>query len=415
MSFSSLHTIELQLIMQHCDKAAIFALARCSHATYAAASSDFAFRCLSPMPLHPTSVLHPNTPMSLLRFCDVSLTSKKASSPNLSVCAALCVPRVHTFVSLHALSPDLLEPLLRSPSLSRLQCLSLLTLSGPMMALAATSFKHLRTLRLSDPLPEAASPHLPSFSQLNELSLNVSDTQDFHNALQSIIVCSQVHHLAWTGFSFPTQIVSLLSPSEFTRRLESLNVQSCPFASLGDADKCDAVFASCRHLTSLTLRDCHHLTPLLIAAARSCPRLQSLAVFPDDHWWRTLWNQGIDHPIAGSIPLPAEISQVLDTRRTAIAASPEFVPLTFTLACLSDSDVQADDAWVNVSCGWGDWIAIREAFAALVTSADDAAVVRFELISNDGARICGSNRGSAVSRSLPPPLPNDRGESRSHR
>ena len=119
MPFSCLHAIELQLIMHHADKTTLFALARCSQATIAAASSDFAFRYLSPMPLQPTSVLHPSTPTGLLRFCDVSLTSVNVSRLKLPVCAALCLPRVHTFVPQ---VPTLdVESLLRSLSMTQLR------------------------------------------------------------------------------------------------------------------------------------------------------------------------------------------------------------------------------------------------------------------------------------------------------
>ena len=309
MPFACLHTIELQLIMQLCDKAALFALARCSKATLAGASSEFAFRCLSPMPLNPTSALHPNTPTGLLRFCDVSLTSVKASRLNPPVCAAFCVPRVPTFVSLNELSLAVMESLLCSPSMARLQCLSLPTISEPMLALAAERLTNLRTLRLSDGLPGGAYPHLPSLSQLTELSLS------YPAALQFIVDCPQLRSLTLPFVASAEIVVSLLSPSDFARRLESLDLRYCDFKGIGDADKCAAVFASCMHLSTLTLHDCNNVTPVLLAVSRCCPRLKSVNVIPDKHWWRLLWNRGIDHPSAGAIPLPSQIRRLLDARR----------------------------------------------------------------------------------------------------
>lgn len=72
-----------------------------------------------------------------------------------------------------------------------------------------------------------------------------------------------------------------------------------------------------------------------------------------------------------------------------MAGSSEFVPLTFALCCLSDvqaAEFHSDRSWYELRA----WIAIRDAFTALVTPVDDAAAVRVELVSNDGARICGS-------------------------
>lgn len=72
MPFSSLHTVEQQLICQMLDCRSILYIARCSSTTLAAASSDFAFRFAVPIEL--CSLQLPNEPpSSLLRFAPVRL------------------------------------------------------------------------------------------------------------------------------------------------------------------------------------------------------------------------------------------------------------------------------------------------------------------------------------------------------
>src|SRR5689334_11539431 len=73
--FSRLATVELQLIMQCCDKHSLLSLARCSKFTLACASADFAWRSLNPLPVNFSvqsgSSLATQVSSSLLRFCDL--------------------------------------------------------------------------------------------------------------------------------------------------------------------------------------------------------------------------------------------------------------------------------------------------------------------------------------------------------
>jgi hypothetical protein len=52
MTLTCLAVVELQLVMQYCDLVSLLRLARCSRMILAAASSDFAWRALSPLSLH---------------------------------------------------------------------------------------------------------------------------------------------------------------------------------------------------------------------------------------------------------------------------------------------------------------------------------------------------------------------------
>lgn len=70
-----LATVELQLIMQHCDKVSLLRLARCNRMTLAAASHPFAWRSSAPLPMKVDrlSVIAAQISTSLLRFADVAL------------------------------------------------------------------------------------------------------------------------------------------------------------------------------------------------------------------------------------------------------------------------------------------------------------------------------------------------------
>ena len=73
--FRRLATVELQLIMQHCDQRTLLALARCSRFTLSAASHPFAWRALSPLSF-PTTVADLGGRLRgsrLLAHCDVAL------------------------------------------------------------------------------------------------------------------------------------------------------------------------------------------------------------------------------------------------------------------------------------------------------------------------------------------------------
>ena len=250
------------------------------------------------------------------------------------------------------------------------------------------------------PDSDSANSLKPSLPQLTDLSLNASyqPLQGISDVLHHIVACRQLRYLSLQGFSAHEHVAPLLSPSDFARRLESLVLVECDFEGLGDADTCAAVLAGCTQLTALILGTCLHVTPMLIGAARSCPRLKSVGAFPAKRWWRLLLERGINQDTEGLIPSPSEIKQLLEARRVAMSASSEFVPLTFALYSPGDSDVHADDIWVDVSRGSGDWITIRNSFVALVTPADDTAMVRFELVQHWAGKAAASSRADFSNR-----------------
>jgi hypothetical protein len=74
--FDRLAQVELQSVMQHCDKTTLLALARCSRTTLAAASHPFAWRSLPPLQLECKSPIELSSRVSksLLRHADLSVT-----------------------------------------------------------------------------------------------------------------------------------------------------------------------------------------------------------------------------------------------------------------------------------------------------------------------------------------------------
>jgi hypothetical protein len=76
MLLARLATVELQLIMQCCNRNSLLSLARCSHFTLSSASSDFPWKCISPLHLvfHDSDLsLGAHISGSLLRFCTIAL------------------------------------------------------------------------------------------------------------------------------------------------------------------------------------------------------------------------------------------------------------------------------------------------------------------------------------------------------
>ena len=173
MALDRLASVELQLVMQHCDKITLLALARCCRFTLAAASDSFAWRALSPLPLpfvarklesrnseirvaakqnawqRLSNCIRPAPPLpspprpppplqlsermsgSLLRFCDIAVQWRDAD-PHISPPATgaeldqlAAIPRVRTLdtQSRRDTSCAELESLLRRPGLSGLTAL----------------------------------------------------------------------------------------------------------------------------------------------------------------------------------------------------------------------------------------------------------------------------------------------------
>src|SRR5690349_5875551 len=77
MSFTALHVIEQQLVMQHCDLRTLVSLARCNRSLLAAASNHFTFCFVLPVVVHARPNLGGLVSSSLLRFCGISLRSSE--------------------------------------------------------------------------------------------------------------------------------------------------------------------------------------------------------------------------------------------------------------------------------------------------------------------------------------------------
>lgn len=382
MPFSSLHTIELQLCMHHCDETSLVALARCNQTTLAAASSDFAFRFLSPLELTPCAQMDPFTPRGLLRFCDVALVSPDNCSPECLghlASAALRLPRVRSFVS-HCrsrISAGLMLALLSSPSTTRLQSLTLDSrLLAREMRLLATCIKSLRVLHLSCPLDADAYLHLPLLSELNDLSVHGDYEQLPAPALEAVASCVQLRKLALTSWS-GRSIVALLCDAALADRLEELSLADCRFPA-----ECPTFFSASARLQVLRLTHADTILLLLRDAILSCRQLRSLTLDPTADSWSRLWLKGsANGRTRDSIPKPCQFSRLISGRCALASVHPSFVPLTLTLAILNDPRVMTEILVSEPAAyEWSDWDRVREAFETLVTESDDECAVRFQLV-----------------------------------
>ena len=188
MPFAALHTIELQIVMQHCELEGVLRLAQCNHFTLQAASAEFAFRCTPPIEL---CSLQPNLAAifakSLVRSSSHLGLRLLATKPVISdaeyaahVALLKAAPPLYSFDCLSM--PELrLDPLLSSRSLRSLRVLSLRH-DVPFDGVALQSLSHLRELTLQ------CGPHwhileslvsMPSLATLNlELNLSAFAAQD---------------------------------------------------------------------------------------------------------------------------------------------------------------------------------------------------------------------------------------------
>ena len=212
--FQRLATVELQLVMQHCDLSTLLLLARCSRFTLSSASHPFAWRALSPLSFS-TTVARLGGRLRgsrLLAHCDVALRWlpptnwwRQAAVENAELAAIESMPRL---VELDTCSREVksaeLRRLLSHPALTGLTALHSDTrqMDNSCTTLLPLQQPRLRTLSLLASHNSTANQHLLAplarLHALTDLSLDVIDMDE--SSVEIISRCASLRrlHLLWT-------------------------------------------------------------------------------------------------------------------------------------------------------------------------------------------------------------------------
>lgn len=178
----SLHTIELQLVMHHCDARTILRLARCSRALLAAASCDFAFRFAAPVPVPLSAGVSSQVSRSLVRFCALSLCEPRSQDADADdgvqialrlLLSADLFPRVREIHLISATTSAEWDALLQHPSLFGLTSLCARGdgFVESHMRLLTVGHTQRRTLRFSSVVPQTVSGLLCKLPLLTDVAV----------------------------------------------------------------------------------------------------------------------------------------------------------------------------------------------------------------------------------------------------
>ena len=288
--FRSLATVELQLVMQHCDLNTLLALARCSRFTLSAASHPFAWRALSPLSF-PTTVASRLHGSRLLAHCDVALrwmsATKERGQPDVDDAELAAIGSVPRLVELDTHAREVksaqMQRLLSHPSLAGLTALHTGggQLDGTCTALLPLHQPRLRTLSVqidhdSDADPRLLAP-LPQLPALTDLSLDASGVGD--GVVEMIGRCASLRRLHLGSLQNDVLFAVLTAPAR--AQLESLSLSGVVVrppdgaaaaadgagSSAADVQSWRASFENLQSLRSLSLRDCGHHGVLFAGAA----------------------------------------------------------------------------------------------------------------------------------------------------
>ena len=237
--FQRLATVELQLIMQHCDFKTLLALARCSRFALSAASHPFAWRALPPLSF-PTTVADLGGRLRgsrLLAHCDVALrwlpSTQERWQPDVDDAELAAIESVPRLVELDVRAREVegsqMKRLLCHSALAGLTALHSSAHAGRMDADYTSQLlcqTRLRTLSLrmshdpeSDPRLLASLPQLPA---LTDLSLSASCVGD--DAVDAIGRCASLRRLHLSSVEPADVFAVLTSPARAW--LESLSLRN---------------------------------------------------------------------------------------------------------------------------------------------------------------------------------------------
>jgi hypothetical protein len=327
MSLHRLATIELQLVMQHCDAQSLLALARCSRFTLEAASDSFAWRALSPLPL-PFSFLpnpvseeygwagwrwlcccccsrRPHAPPaaptlsvlvsgSLLRFCDIGVNWRDGAAhcpgpvTDAELDALAATPRLCALSTVGRLgvSGPRLDSLLRRPGLRGLTALSCTAaqLSPAVLAGCCPRLCRLTLWAAGRTEPGAFAGRAHAVPPLGLERLPALTALAFvGGAHRDISLCRGLLRLEFSGVA-PRAVLAVLAAPAGLAALRHLTVAGI---NASRADGCSrppapvdwaAAFQNLLALRSLDLEDVRAPAALLSAACLYCARLEQLRV-----------------------------------------------------------------------------------------------------------------------------------------
>jgi hypothetical protein len=310
MSLSRLAAVELQLVMQCCDLQSLLALSRCSRHSLAAASSDFAWRCLSPLCLFPTQ-LQRDDPAARsrslpLRFCDSHFEWRPLHPDVQSELGRIhSLPRLRSLNSLkHAgLSPAVWQRLLAHPALSGLTSLRIgvgmmREDDGSLLPLLAAHCPRLSRLHVYNEclvaqMSQSALDGLWSLPALSDLLLS-GDLAAIH--ARAVSRCSSLRRLQLRSIDYGLRPVldALQLPQLESLTLDSVRLDASRVVGGGRPIASDLLdwtvcFAHMHSLTSLSLERCSGVDRVLTALQSHCPAsLQSLRIRPPSNYGSAL-------------------------------------------------------------------------------------------------------------------------------
>ena len=403
-NFQRMATVELQLVMQHCDAQSLLALARCSRFTFAAASNSFAWRCAPPVRVDiarfaatevPMSTLHcildsmccsaclpqPQPPLplpsdaadsrwSLLRHVDQSVHWTSARGVRSG-------DRYQAFVARRLLP---LLPRVRSLDLSEAQMLGLqwsdvhsclvalgqltaidlagMLLSDDEMRALAGNLPRLRTLRCrpSGDVRQCLQPltQLPLLTDLGLMAVTLHGSPD---DFAVIAECPNLRRLALVNVSEAVCGPLLQAPGLQRLRRLTLALMFC----LPDQPRADwtAAFANLQSLRRLTIDRCNSMcaAPLVAAAAEAgCPQLCRLRIAPAILHRSNSWTAALNPRSFGTL---ADKISVLLERRPEVRVE---LRVGFSKADVSASwllPLRAECDWQSAVPQWTDFEVLR--------------------------------------------------------
>lgn len=351
MAFTGLHMIEQQLVMQLCDLRTLLALARCSRDCLAAASSDFAFRALSPMTVHLQSRLDRLLSSSLLRFCDLSLHASDSQGPDSY--------------------SWMLDAMQFVPRLREVHCSLWIPLSDWSSLLLSNNMRALSTLAM-DAFPlqpsyvQLMATHLPALRCLKLLSSRISP--DVIAALPDLLSLRELHLV-----ESREQDLVLLSSTSLAARLDQLSLEGSHIFS-SDVDL-PSMFASFSSLKQLFLARCSTM-PMLEVAVTSIPSLQLARC----RWFALPEGQIRNHAshMVDRHP-PTKLIEIMRARKQLVASNCSTAPCCIELGIVSEHlrtvDGQRSENGSRLSTH------LLQAYKSVADESD--AVIRFELIAAD--------------------------------
>jgi hypothetical protein len=287
MSFSRLATVEMQLVMHCLDRHSLLRLARCNRTTLVAASHDFAFRHLCPLPmaLHCTPDLGNALRQSLLRYCTIELvwTSEQdigSLHPSDKEIARITdidrLRRIDARPRFNIMSDDW-NKLLSSPSLKYVTSISTNGV-GLSQSSCISHLNHLDTIHLAYTRHSILLTSMYTCTNLTRLSVQYAgwSVRDFDLVLHALNA-PHLRHLALTSDE------NALWPRMFKHttmtNLRVLTLRYCGFDSI---DACDArtlsgYFVAMRELRMLTVQVYYNIDNLL-QCMHHAPKLRHVRV-----------------------------------------------------------------------------------------------------------------------------------------